>query len=221
MVVSIAELVKSIEDGFIYRDVKFYGCRIRRGRFAEEVAIDMCIEIDKRSAVILYMKIFTGREPYYRKWIEIFNIMNIKLDEIEVKFYETPYESWLLDKSSQFLQGGEKLFVEYIGDFETSKQLERGYPIVASRLGYEMFLRGFTWFKNWYFPEGFMEGNPKIQGEKPVDLLARKRHLNDIFQEVKQFIEWFDIHSPIDSYEEKAYRRAKNVYRVLKEELAR
>jgi hypothetical protein len=64
-----------------------------------------------------------------------------------------------------------------------------GFPPPVTRLGFILFRLGFTWFKDWYFPEGLMEGGQKLQGEKPADNEAMIRHLKEIRQEVKIFLE--------------------------------
>lgn len=60
------------------------------------------------------------------------------------------------------------MFVEYEWDHVTIRELEFGIPPALSRLGYKLLVRGFTWFKDWYYPEGFMEGGRKLQAEKPT-----------------------------------------------------
>jgi hypothetical protein len=52
-----------------------------------------------------------------------------------------------------------------------------------------LFRRGFTWFKDWYFPEGFMEGDQKLQAEKPIDEHASQRHRARWVREINVFIE--------------------------------
>ncbi|MHA1209321.1 MAG: DUF1122 family protein [Candidatus Freyarchaeota archaeon] len=46
-------------------------------------------------------------------------------------------------------------------------------------LGYKLFQLGFTWFKDWYFAEGFWEGGVKLQGEKTNEQ-NRNRQLEKI-----------------------------------------
>lgn len=57
-----------------------------------------------------------------------------------------------------------------------------------SRLGFELFKNGFTWFKDWYFPEGYLEGGRKLQGEKPLNDKAKLAQLKRIQQEVREFL---------------------------------
>ncbi|ADM28138.1 conserved hypothetical protein [Ignisphaera aggregans DSM 17230] len=207
----VVELVK----GIYIDDIKIYACEKRHGRFVEEIAINICIERNSFKHYICFIKIFMGRD-LYRRWIEIFNIINnISIDGYTVNFYGTKIEQWLLDTASLWLGPGERIFIEYVNDIETRKQLERGYPVPVTRLGYELLRRGFTWFKDWYFPEGFMEGNPKIQGEKPLDRTVMERQLRDIRYEVEEFIRLVASRGAIDIYDEYAFLRAKKVLEYI------
>jgi len=132
--------------------------RISAGRFREERNATI---IDPETGVILCeMKVFTGRKPYYRPWIEIFNIREY--------FHGSPHESVLLDLVAGTLEEGESLFIEYYNDSTTRKELELRVPTWATRLGYELTVRGFLYQRDWYFPEGFMEGGQKLQAQKPL-----------------------------------------------------
>jgi hypothetical protein len=42
-------------------------------------------------------------------------------------------------------------------------------PPAASPIGYLMYVGGCRWYKDWYFAEGFMEGEEKLQATKPLD----------------------------------------------------
>lgn len=63
-----------------------------------------------------------------------------------------------------------------------------GLPTVTTRLGFELFKRDFTWFKDWYFPEGFREGSEKLQAEKPIDEEHRLFHLENIEKELEELM---------------------------------
>ncbi len=163
--------------------------RVSRGRFREEENAILSVFYGDKYADILHMKIFYGRPPYYKAWIEVFNINNrVKIDDHEIKFFNTWLEDLILDILSETLEGGEKLYIEYLEDLETYKALEKGIPPIATRLGYKLFKRGFTWFKDWYYPEGFMEGGPKLQAEKPLNEESLVKHIVDIRDELRKFI---------------------------------
>jgi len=213
------DIVGELVNGLSLEPAKVYACRVRRGRFAEEVALDICLEAGGEVDRLCFVKVFYGR-GFYRRWVEVFNVMSsARAGGFSVRFYESEVEDWILDAASRWLGPGEVLYVEYVGDDETRKQLERGYPVPASRLGFKMLVRGFTWFKDWYYPEGFMEGNPKIQGVKPLNEEHRRRNLEEIRAEVESFIASVESRRPIDEVEEKAYMRAKKVLEYISQVL--
>ncbi|MCS7106999.1 MAG: DUF1122 family protein [Acidilobaceae archaeon] len=153
---------------------------VRRGRFREEHNVELLLN----GFVVLNLKAFCGRGPY-RAWVELFNI--------DSKLF-LPHEPLIYDWVSGSLGGGEPLYVEYSWDPETTFLLDLGVPTVLTRIGIELLQRGFTWFKVWYYPEGFMEGSPKIQGEKPRDLNQRRRNLRELCEEVESAsTRWRDL----------------------------
>jgi len=160
----------------------------KKGRFLEEVNYELRLGFGT-GARLLALKCFAGRPPYYAKWVEVFAVLpEIDVEGRKIPFAGSELEALLLDLLARELEGGEALFVEYIYDPETSKLLELGAPPVVTRLGFLLFQFGFTWFKDWYFPEGFMEGGPKLQCEKPVGEEARFKHLAKLREEVAAFI---------------------------------
>jgi len=159
----------------------------KRGRFREEMNYELYLGSGTGSR-LLVVKCFAGRPPHYARWVEVFAV----LPEIEVGGRRIPFacselEALLLDLLAGRLGGGESLFIEYIYDPETSELLKLGAPPAVTRLGFLLFRLGFTWFKDWYFPEGFMEGAPKLQCKKPVSEEARLEHLARLREEVAAF----------------------------------
>ncbi len=71
---------------------------------------------------------------------------------------------------------------------ETAKALEAGVPPILTKLGYLLFRSGFTSFKDWYFAEGWLEGNTKLQGEKPLNEEARKRQIKKLTLDIEDFL---------------------------------
>lgn len=130
---------------------------------------------------VFCMAIFRGRNPYYKPWIDIF----CTKDRLDLRpfgkgfydYYDSDIEDALLGAFCGELGPGQKIFIEYYSDHETSYGLAIGIPPVLSRQGYKLFNLGFTWFKDWYFSEGGHEGGQKLQGEKPLDNLIKMKHL--------------------------------------------
>lgn len=156
-----------------------------RGRFREEVNYKL---LDAANAEVARIKFFTGRPPHYGRWIEVFSI-NPTVVTIKgtVKFHGSPLETTLLGILSETLGPGDVIYVEYIEDLETKIQLQRGYPPFLSRLGYVLLKLGFTWLKDWYYPEGGWEGNPKLEGVKPANAEEKARDWLRIISESSRF----------------------------------
>jgi len=160
----------------------------KRGRFREEANYELYLG-SEAGARLLVVKCFAGRQPYYARWVEVFAVLpEVEVEGRRVSFAGSELEALLLDLLARELGGGEPLFIEYTYDAETSKLLRLGAPPAVTRLGFLLFQLGFTWFKDWYFPEGFMEGGPKLQCKKPASEEARLRHLARLREEVAAFI---------------------------------
>lgn len=145
----------------------------RNGRFRGEFNLTLW-EGDVKVAVI---KVFCGRSPY-KGWIEVFDVDKVSFPRFEDALYNIAYE---------ILEPGESIYVDYSWDWETMRLIDIGAPAIVTRLGFKLFKAGFTWFKVWYYPEGFMEGNVKIQAEKPLDESSRLRHTSSLCDEIKMF----------------------------------
>ncbi|BCU69208.1 DUF1122 family protein [Stygiolobus caldivivus] len=119
---------------------------------------------------------FSGRGDYY-PWLEIDYDIWLRKDGLEVDFFSFIYH---------FLPPGGKLFVTYLKDPDTRKMLLQGYNPADTPLGFSLLKAGFTWFKDWYFPEGGNEGVPKLQTNKAFNELDELRELKDLLNEVKR-----------------------------------
>jgi hypothetical protein len=163
-------------------------------------------------AYLMMCKMFSGAGEYHRPWTELYNVReSVNLGNAEIGYVDSALEDALLGFFAKSLSGGGKLFVEYLHDEETAVGLKRGFPEAVTRLGYKMLRVGFTWFKDWYYPEGFREGGRKLQGEKPLDEENRSRQLRKIGREVEDFLQRTPESEPADAYWERAGRRARGV----------
>lgn len=179
-----------IKDGVRAGPYKVRVSRASRGRFKEEVNIDLAISAGAGEEPLLSMKVFQGRPPHYRPWIEVFNIRpEVRVGDVILRYFGSAVEDAVLGKVADALEAGEWVFVEYYRDGETLKALERGVPPPATRLGLKLLKLGFTWFKDWYYPEGFMEGGPKLQAGKPASRSHRDDSLMRLLEELSEFIE--------------------------------
>ncbi|MEM1512736.1 MAG: DUF1122 family protein [Candidatus Jordarchaeales archaeon] len=208
------EAVMKLTEGIDVSGFTIKAGKVSRGRFKEEVNLDIYLSGEGGAALLLYVKAFYGRWPHYYPWVELFGFRrNVSVGGSTVKYFDSVFEDTLLSLFGGALEPGGSIFVEYQEDWETRKQLERGFPPPVSRLGYKLLELGFTWFKDWYFPEGFLEGGMKIQGDKPVSDEERARHLERVKGEIKLFLERHHLES--EEYVVRAIGRAREILRRL------
>ena len=89
---------------------------------------------------------------------------------------------------SDLLPPSGHIMVVYLNHEETSKGLGRGVPASATPIGYLLWKSGCTWFKDWYFAEGFWEGDVKLQGNKPLNEENRRKDLLEIRRRLTEFL---------------------------------
>jgi hypothetical protein len=156
-----------------------------RGRYRNEEDFEVFIKTrGEGDAHLLFLKLYYGRPPRYLPWAELYGIASTEGAEGGAGFFGTGVENALLGLLAGAIGPGGDLYVEYYGDRETREALERSVPAAATRLGGVLFRLGFTWFKDWYFPEG----GQKLQAERPLDEEARARHVADIRRELRAFV---------------------------------
>lgn len=207
--------IDTMSKGLRIDNYRLYTKKVLRGRFREEVNVDLWLRKNNADVHLMFLKVFYGRPPYYKPWVEFFNINeHVKIKNMEIDYFDSPVETALLQLFAQHIEPGENMFVEYDNDRETKKQLEVGFPEPVSRLGYKLFNLGFTWFKDWYFPEGFMEGDQKLQAEKPLNETQKMRHLERIAHHVQAFLERINERSS-EWYAERTLERAHSILRKL------
>lgn len=157
---------------------------------------------------LLYAKLYMGR-GHYRPWVELSGINPLPLG---MQYFNSALEDALLSLFSSALGPGEHIFVSYVEDLETKRALYFGTPVPATRLGFKLFTLGFTWFKDWYFPEGLKEGGEKLQAEKPLSEEQKREHLEEIRAQLISYLE----SSPLSKKESE---RARAVLNVIEREM--
>ncbi|MFN4012882.1 MAG: DUF1122 family protein [Aquificaceae bacterium] len=129
----------------------FYLYKMEVGRFIEEENITLV----KDGKKIMYIKAFYGRKPYWKEWVELFHI--------DPTFFGSYLEDKLYEVISRYFR---RVFVEYYEDKITLKELKWGKPPEETRLGSKLKALGYSYFRDWYYPEGWMEGGYKLQAER-------------------------------------------------------
>jgi len=185
----LTKLKEELQKGIPLGDYTIYAKKSASGRFPEEVDLQIYLRKQDEETHLLFIKLFGGRRPAYRPWVELFSIKDsLRLKEEVIDYFDSIFEDELLSLISRFLEPGGAIYVEYYHDEETRKQLELGVPPPVTRVGYRLLRLGFTWFKDWYFPEGFMEGGQKLQAEKAPNDEVRIRQLDTIHESLRLFV---------------------------------
>ena len=167
---------------------------VRPGRFPEER--DAAVELGGKT--VIRLKHFAGRRSAgVPPWIEAGVVRD---DEAMM--------SELVAALADLLPPGGRLMVLY-GDDETERGLKRRLPPVVTPIGKALFDAGCTWFKDWYYPEGWMEGEFKLQGNKPVSEESRRQQLAELRARVEGWLD--DSERADDEVVARARERARAV----------
>jgi len=158
------------------------------GRFPEEERLTLFLQHHGQRQRLIIATIYHGWK-WYAPWAELSHIIShLDHEGQTISYYDSPVEARLLTLFAEAIDPPSHLFVSYETDQETAHALNRGVPPPATRLGYQLFIRDFTWFKDWYHPEGWMEGGQKLQAEKPLDANHCQRHHDIIQQDLETFL---------------------------------
>jgi hypothetical protein len=148
---------------------------VRSGRFPEER--DALVRLEQGGRPVIRLKYFAGRPSAgIPPWIEA----GIVLDD-------EAFARELVQALADLLPPGGRLMVVY-GDDETERGLKRGFPPCVTPLGAALLAAGCTWLKDWYYPEGWSEGELKLQGNKPVSAEARAANLASLRSQVEAWL---------------------------------
>lgn len=186
-IVLLEEVVRKASVGIKVDDVRAYAKNICSRKFKGALSFDIYLQDGAEEEHLLCMAVFPGRKPHYKPWIELFCIQGSLRSGRD--YYGSAVEDSLLKFFSESVGPGGRIFIEYYNDLETSCGLAMGFPPEVTRQGYKLFTLGFTWFKDWYFSEGGHEGGQKLQGERPLDEAARRKHMHKIRREAEAFLE--------------------------------
>jgi len=164
-----------------------------RGRFIEETNFELYLKtLEGETSVnpVVKGKYFSGRGEFYKPWLEIAydNLVKFGSSKI-VDLSERGLDEKLFNYLSALLPLGAHIMVFYLNHEETRKGLEHGVPAPATPIGYLLWKSGFTWFKDWYFAEGFWEGDVKLQGSKPLNQETRRKELLEMGKELNRFLQ--------------------------------
>ncbi len=179
----LADAVRKLKKGIKVSEFVLKTAKVTPGRFAEEENVEISISDGKHTEHLMFAKVFHGRKPDYGQWVELFGVnADMRLGAKNVAYYGSVIEERIITLFATSMKSGE-IFVEYDGDPETKWLLHHSVPPALTRPGFILYKLGFTWFKDWYYPEGFMEGSMKLQAEKTP------KHAEEIRAQSLKFVE--------------------------------
>jgi len=190
---------------------------VSRGRFIEEINFELYLKaIDGETSEnpVVKGKYFSGRGEPYKPWLDIYYYNRVKFKSKRENLSEGGLGEKLFKHLSDLLPPGSHIMVVYVNHEETRKGLERGVPAPATPIGYLLWKSGFTWFKDWYFAEGGLEGDVKLQGNKPMKDEDKQKNLLEIYNLLDEFLK---KKKNEDELFDRARERAKEIIASIKE----
>jgi len=162
------------------------------GRYAEAINFELFLVDQKGESCdnpVVWGTFFGGRGEVYKSWVEVYFREEVAFKSSgTLKLAEAGVNEALFGALGELIPPGGHIMVVYLNHEETRKGLERGVPAPATPIGYLLWKSGCTWFKDWYFAEGFREGDVKLQGDKPLDEKNRRKDLLEIHEELTKFL---------------------------------
>ena len=172
---------------------------VKRGRFPEE--LDAVVLAGAGGSPAIRLKYFGGRRSAgVLPWIEA--SLARAVDEAHL--------TELVAALAALLPPGGYLMIGY-GDDETERGLKRRFPPAVTPVGKALLDAGCTWFKDWYYPEGWMEGGMKLQGNKPVSAEAREQGLAAVRAGIEEWLEAGPGGGDSDEVAARARERAREI----------
>jgi len=161
--------------------------RITEGKKVDRFEISLVNAENRVSKPFVEGRYFRGTE-LIKTWMEIDYNPRAEFDGGAVDLPKESLDEALFKMLSELIPPGGHLTVKYLSHRATAKGLAAGVPPPATPLGFLLWKAGFRWFKDWYFPEGWMEGDQKLQGNKPLDEEHDKKRREEAAEELEQFL---------------------------------
>lgn len=139
------------------------------------------------STPIIQGRYFEGRGKWIRPWLEVDYRPSADFDGLKVDL-SGGLDLELFRALSSLLPPGGSFMVKYEDHSVTARALALNVPPPATPLGHLLWNAGFRWFKDWYFPEGWMEGGQKLQGNKPLNEEHATKRAEETAGELRSFL---------------------------------
>lgn len=190
------------------------------GRYSEAVNFELYLVDQKGESCdnpVIWGTFFGGRGEVYKPWVEVYFKEEVTFKSSgTLKLADAGIDGALFRALVELIPPGGHIMVVYLNHENTRKGLERGVPAPATPIGYLLWKSGCTWFKDWYFAEGFREGDVKLQGDKPLNEENMRKNLLEMRKELDEFLKK-------EKRKEKlildARKRAEDVLKDIKREI--
>lgn len=195
----------------------------RKGRTERETYFNLFLARDgvlSRNPVVQGL-FFMGRGKYIRPWIEFrYEPHAVFSDGGEVDLEEAGLSDAVFSLLGSLIPPGGSLMVVYGAEShpfsaETERGLKRKFPPHATPVGYRLWRAGFRWYKDWYFPEGWLEGAMKLQATRPLDENVRLLREAQAKKELEEFIALMRRNGVPDPEAERALARAEEILAAI------
>lgn len=220
MFVTPAEVLAKALNGKKLGDITLEVRDLRKGRTDSETYFNLYASREgllSRRPVVQGL-FFVGRGEYIKPWIEF------RYDPLvsfpgggELDLEVAGLSGELFELLGSLVPPGGSLMVIYGAEphplaRETENGLKRDFPPMVTPLGHYLWIAGFRWFKDWYFPEGWLEGAMKLQATRPLDKKTRARREYEARSMLEEFITKVDREPGApDPEQARALSRAKEV----------
>ncbi len=164
---------------------------------------------------------FAGRGEYIRAWLEFrYDPRVVFGEDMESDLEEEGLTGALFSALGELIPPGGSMMAIYGAEEhplfrETEMGLKRGFPPPATPLGRYLWDVGLRWFKDWYFPEGWLEGSMKLQATRPLDEAVRSQREERAREELVAFMERLRG-GTVSELERKALARAEAILSTLR-----
>jgi hypothetical protein len=178
-------------DGYIL-DIRDF----KKGRTERETYFNIYLRLADKSSIrpIIQGLYFMGRGDYIKAWVEFRYMPQAEFaGGGSVDLEKEGLTGGLFSILGKVVPPGGSMMVIYGAEahplmVDTESGLKRSYPPAVTPLGYHLWNNGFRWFKDWYFPEGWMEGGMKLQATRPLTDDIRKQREGKALLDLDKFV---------------------------------
>ena len=190
----------------------------KRGRTEREAYFNLFLlrSGERSRAPVVQGLFFSGRGDYIKAWIEFRYEPRAEFAAgAALDLEESGHSAEMFSLLGALIPPGGSMMAIYGAEAhaisaETERGLKRSFPPAATPLGYYLWGSGMRWFKDWYFPEGWMEGGMKLQATRPLSDEIRARREEEAARELAAFVSRLRGRD-LDALERGALARAEEV----------